>query len=948
MTSYFSHLQAFVTGNNSLIVFFLYSSSEDITIPLLSVAYTTDLTNTFVDIATAPEGTVVWNKTTLFQDTDSGLTYQSLTFTNLPSNTKSIFLKPSDGTTLGDSTADVDTNLSLYNVATNGEFLYVLTNNTHLYAPFLNIVTSVVTDSTFTNTSNNMDELAGSTSLVYVDASRLITTTFNGNIIFDGCTSLETVTFPVTDTGMSNHTISFQDCNLLTNVNGYLVTTVPNSNYLLQITLSNTQLYSTTAPFPDLFKNLLVDITLDNTVTTLQDGTFDSYNNLKTVTLNACTQIGSYVFSQCSSLQSLLFTQPTIPVAYVSSIDNTSSTSVFSNITDPFTINGFTVKLNSISNLLTLTFSDDTMNQSNIASFLPLVQNLEIKDNFTTLTTNAFAGATNLETVTIYPYNKDGKSENMLTTLGAYAFADCTSLTNVYSSLDKYRKDLNDWNVEINENFSFSGNVFDLSGLSKLESVGDGCFQGCTKLESFFLNRKYVDFGNGVFSGCLDLNRIGYIIDGGLPFPFIFNITGLDTNGNLQLTVDMNSIRYFPQDSIIVEPFLGALGAVVIDSRKIDGGCTLPDFFFANAVHLTEVEFLGNSLYSIGKNCFMFCSFITSLDLQPLGGLQNIYENAFLGCSSLQQVMIPSGNLIGFGINAFSGCSSLTKLNTLDVRVEERAIDGLSAGLGWTYNSDASEDDVRMIRNGNNKHIISSLVIDSSIKRIGKSMFDGFSNITSITFPTSPLNIESFAFTETQSLNSLVIPSNVIIESEYNLCTYCLSLRSVVLNATGSIGNGNFFGCTALTDVSFGDTQYTTIEGQCFYGCLSLKQITLPSSITNLNGECFALSGLTSIDLSGTKITYFGSGIFSYCASLTTITLPENLNTVENSVFYGCYALTNVILSSKLPLFSSIDWTQYPSTFPFDIDSTTGGDDYNTFLTALSINETRPTFTITS
>jgi hypothetical protein len=266
------------------------------------------------------------------------------------------------------------------------------------------------------------------------------------------------------------------------------------------------------------------------------------------------------------------------------------------------------------------------------------------------------------------------------------------------------------------------------------------------------------------------------------------------------------------------------------------------------------------------------------------------------------------------------------------------------------------------------------LVIDSSITTVGEgteyihNFFDGFSNVTSVTFPTTLLNIgdTSFAsnndtFINNQRLVSVNLPNNITVYTkaggECGLFRYCSSLVQVTLGAmftnnitkTGT-GYGTFFGCTALTDVSFGDPDpeflYDTIEGQCFYGCLSLKQISLPTTIQLLDEECFAYSGLTSIDLSGTQITSLPLGVFSYCSSLTTITLPIFLSSINNT-FHGCYALANVYLSYSLPLFSSIEninMMDYKPTSPSLYFPLTPSDShYNTFLDVLGITDTTPT-----
>ena len=69
--------------------------------------------------------------------------------------------------------------------------------------------------------------------------------------------------------------------------------------------------------------------------------------------------------------------------------------------------------------------------------------------------------------------------------------------------------------------------------------------------------------------------------------------------------------------------------------------------------------------------------------------------------------------------------------------------------------------------------------------------------------------------------------------------SYKTKTKSVTLSSgIKEIGNGVFYGYTALTSVQFPDT-LRTIGSNAFYGCTSLTGIVLPSSVTSIGESAF-------------------------------------------------------------------------------------------------------------
>ena len=128
-------------------------------------------------------------------------------------------------------------------------------------------------------------------------------------------------------------------------------------------------------------------------------------------------------------------------------------------------------------------------------------------------------------------------------------------------------------------------------------------------------------------------------------------------------------------------------------------------------------------------------------------------ESAFLGCSGLTSLTIPS-SVTSIGDWAFGYCSELT-----------------------------------------------SLTLPSGVTSIGNYVFFGCSGLTSLTLPSSVTSIGDYAFQDCSGLTSLTLPSGVT--SIGNDAFYgCRGLTSMTIpSGVTVIGEGAFRGCSGLTSI---------------------------------------------------------------------------------------------------------------------------------------------------
>ena len=186
---------------------------------------------------------------------------------------------------------------------------------------------------------------------------------------------------------------------------------------------------------------------------------------------------------------------------------------------------------------------------------------------------------------------------------------------------------------------------------------------------------------------------------------------------------------------------------------------------------------------------------------------------------------------------------------------------------------------------------ITSVIIPSSVTRIGNSAFRDCSSLTSIVIPSSVTSIEKFAFYGCSSLTSIVIPSSVTSIGGWAF-DGCDSLESIVIpSSVTSIDDSAFSGCDSLVSIEI-PSSVKSIGNSAFWGCDSLESIEIPFGVTSIGSGAFEdCSSLTSIVIPS-SVTRIGSSAFSGCSSLASIVIPSSVTIIANYAFSGCNSLT--------------------------------------------------------
>lgn len=150
-----------------------------------------------------------------------------------------------------------------------------------------------------------------------------------------------------------------------------------------------------------------------------------------------------------------------------------------------------------------------------------------------------------------------------------------------------------------------------------------------------------------------------------------------------------------------------------------------------------------------------------------------------------------------------------------------------------------------------------------------KFYIDGVEVGGNIKLPDGLTKIKKYTFGKCVSLTSITIPSSVIEIEEYAF-SYS-NLTSIVMSKN-----------------------VTSIGLRAFENCKNLVSVVIPESVKTIGEYAFCYcSSLTSIVI-GENVSTIGKYAFRDCSSLTSVVIGENVSTIGSRAFYGCSKLTSV------------------------------------------------------
>lgn len=164
------------------------------------------------------------------------------------------------------------------------------------------------------------------------------------------------------------------------------------------------------------------------------------------------------------------------------------------------------------------------------------------------------------------------------------------------------------------------------------------------------------------------------------------------------------------------------------------------------------------------------------------------------------------------------------------------------------------------------------------------------------------------SFLDCKNLTSLVLP-NTCVTIGRNSFKGCTSLKvSPIPETVTSVGNGALNGCSGLEEVTV-SSGWGKIISEQFSGCPLKKMFFVGTEPVEINIEAFGKTAEALLAPKSMEEIYFGCNInssnyennkqpFHNFTALKKVTFGENATTINNTMFQGCTALTQVVFEN--------------------------------------------------
>lgn len=366
-----------------------------------------------------------------------------------------------------------------------------------------------------------------------------------------------------------------------------------------------------------------------------------------------------------------------------------------------------------------------------------------------------FKGYDNLKSITI---------PNTMLSIGKHAFSGCANLKTITFAED-----------------------------SKINSINEGAFENCSKLEDVSLPNSLEEIKSSAFSNCASIDEIvipnSTISIGKDAFTHCFNLKNVIFSNSLENIAD-RAFAYCDLESVTLPSTLKTFGSGV----------------FANCTRLANIELSNNENFKVidgnlytndEKTLLQYAIGKTANTFVIPEGVTNISESAFAYAKNLVSITLPS-TLVKIGDEAFNECNNLFEiynLSNIDVvkgsmkngNIAYKARD-VHDSLNVQSKLDV-EDGYIIYEEGQERLLIgyiglaTELQTPNYVTKIEKNTFENNIIIQSISILGGVTSIDDLAF------------------------AYCYNVKYITIaKSVTNIGMGAFLGCSKIETITFEGT----------------------------------------------------------------------------------------------------------------------------------------------
>ena len=538
-------------------------------------------------------------------------------------------------------------------------------------------------------------------------------------------------------------------------------------------------------------------ITIPNSIEEIGAYAFQNCVNLKQVLLSSgLTKIDNYTFMGCTSLESITLT------------DNIGQIGMYA--------------FANCSNLTEIRLSDSlTIISQHAFDSCVRLNNLILPDGITTIEDGAFRHAESLTEI-IFP--------SSVTSIGVAAFQYCIALESV---------DLHEGITLVNSSaFSYCTSLKTLSMHGNFRTFGHSVFYECRSLETVYYNASIasaLDTYNYIFYNAgIDGNGITLTIGAdAVPLKLLLHPS---ENNNLpkivKIVLEDGVTTFMPEEEALSLPYLTEIDlpdtlqditySILNDSAwwdaQADGAVYIGNILYGYKGNTIRNLVIRDDVTLIARHALKDATEITSLQIPYLGTSLTDTTNAYLGYlfgatsssghaeyvpASLQSVKLTAATAVGS--NAFVGCTSLTEVVIPDT---------VTSISGGAFSGCAGLESITLPFVGN--------TAKTSTYGGGQYPFGYIFGTVSYTGGVATQQT-FYSYSNYTSTTTYYIP---------------VGLKSVTVTGGNYVLQGAFSDCSKLTSITLHEN-LLQISAYAFDGCGSLSNIVIPESVTYIGNYAF-------------------------------------------------------------------------------------------------------------
>ena len=414
------------------------------------------------------------------------------------------------------------------------------------------------------------------------------------------------------------------------------------------------------------------------------------------------------------------------------------------------------------------------------------------------------------------------------TSIGEYAFFECTGLKNV--TIPSTVKTINE------------GAFYKCSGLTSPEpekpndeitdsitipygvtSIGDEVFAHCTGLKKVTIPGSVKSIGERAFSDChISTEESEDGTERGLEKVVVEN--GTETIGKEAF----NGCKKL--NDIILPDSVTSIGETAFQYTRLynDWSNGNEDVLYINNHLISVYQGTANECNiksgtkTIADSAFFACGSLPGITIPD--SVTSIGNRAFKDCNSLKSIMIPKS------VTTIGNCAFYTCYDLQSIEVDSGNPEYCSEN-GVLYNKEKTE----IIRFPKEKTEV-SFAIPKSVTKIADGAFEYCKNLTNVTIPNDMTSIGNNAFEGCSGLTNITIPKSVTSIGDRAFSECSKLTRIIIPDGVLRIGESSFFKCSSLKDITIPNS-VLIIDTDAFKDCMKLKQVYYIGSKDDWNNE---------------------------------------------------------------------------------------------------------------